>query len=212
VVLDVDNGPGQRPDPDCLLAAGRISNAAGRRGPEAPLLLGRLDLAHGATNPHLVLAQARAWRDWYRVDGYYADRCPVGEAWHPAVSRLLGRVRELGPAHVVLGHGTHPHPGYADLAEQLVTFTGPWSGYRFAQPPEWTVHLPAERFCHLVHSLPATRLDEALRLARRQGAGTVLFTDRRPGGAQEVGQEGVFATLPGYWDEIVSRTGRGVSE
>ncbi len=211
-VLDVDNGPGQRPDPDCLLAAGRISNARRRRGPGAALVLGRLDLAHGAANPHLVLAQARAWRDWYRVDGYYVRRCPSDAGWLPAVTSLLARVRALGPAHVVLGHGVHPHPGYADLAAQLVTFAGPWSRYRWSRPPEWTADLPADRFCHLVHSLPATRVDEALRLARWQGAGTVLLTDRRPREPQEEGEMGVFAALPGYWDEIVSRNGRGVSE
>ncbi|MFF4766550.1 hypothetical protein ACFY1V_08510 [Streptomyces sp. NPDC001255] len=211
-VLDVGNGPGQRPDPDCLLAAGRISNARRRRGPGAALVLGRLDLAHGAANPHLVLAQARAWRDWYRVDGYYVRRCPSDAGWLPAVTSLLARVRALGPAHVVLGHGVHPHPGYADLAAQLVTFAGSWGRYRWSRPPEWTADLPADRFCHLVHSLPATRVDEALRLARWQGAGTVLLTDRRPREPQEEGEMGVFAALPGYWDEIVSRNGRGVSE
>ncbi|EFG64678.1 conserved hypothetical protein, partial [Streptomyces sp. SPB074] len=139
-------------------------------------------------------------------------RCPADARALPAVSALLARVRALGPAHLVLGHGVHPHPGYAALAAQLVTFAGPWSRYRWARPPEWTAEHPAERFCHLVHSLPATRVEEALRLARWQGAGTVTLTDRRPREPQEPGGIGVFGALPGYWDEIVSRNGRGVSE
>ena len=40
---------------------------------------------------------------------------------------------------------------------------------------------------------------------------TIFFTDR--GGRWEgKGQIGPFETLPGYWDEIVSQIGRGVSE
>ncbi|WP_043265998.1 hypothetical protein [Streptomyces sp. CT34] len=50
----------------------------------------------------------------------------------------------------------------------------------------------------------------ALRMARRQGAGTVYFTDRRAAGAGAAG--GAWESLPGYWDEFVSRIGPGVSE
>ena len=73
---------------------------------------------------------------------------------------------------------------------------------------EWTADHPPERFCHFVHGVPRTHLDEALRIARWQGAGTICFTDRTDrGGRATPGRR-----MPGYWDEIVSRIGTGVSE
>lgn len=110
-------------------------------------------------------------------------------------------------ALLVFGHGTHPYPGYADLADQLVTFSGCWPDYRWSQAAAWTADHPPERFCHLVHGVPRMHIDEALRVARWQGADTVWFTDRR-------GEDGQnpWEALPGYWDELVSRLGPGVSE
>jgi hypothetical protein len=107
----------------------------------------------------------------------------------------------------VLGHGTHPYEGYADVADQLVTFAGAWADYRWSQVAEWTADHPAERFCHFVHGVPRTHLEEAVRIARWQGAGTIWFTDRPGAGGRDP-----WASMPGYWDEIVSRIGTGVLE
>ena len=115
-------------------------------------------------------------------------------------------------AHLVFGHGTHPYPGYAEAADQLITYTGPWTDYRWSQVAEWTADYPPERFCHLVHGVPRTHLEEALRIARWQGAGTIYFTDRVDRPRQGNGHTDPFETLPGYWDEIVSRIGPGISE
>ncbi len=46
-----------------------------------------------------------------------------------------------------------------------------------------------------------------MRVARWQGAGTIWFTDRRA-----VQDRDPWASMPGYWDEIVSRIGTGVLE
>lgn len=202
VVLDVADGPGVRPDPRCLESAGRLRNAGVR-------VLGRLDALHGARALAELLSDAQRYLDWYRVDGFYVDRCPAGRAELPALSRTAGALRGLSDAsHIVLGHGTHPCPGYAEHADQLVTFRGPWSDYRWSQVAEWTAEHPPERFCHLVHGVPRGHLDEALRIARWQGAGTIWFTD----GTDRGGLADPWETMPGYWDEIVSRIGTGVSE
>ncbi|MGW2704380.1 spherulation-specific family 4 protein [Streptomyces sp. NPDC001340] len=202
VVLNVAAGPGTRPDPHCLEAAGRVRNAGVR-------VLGHLELAHGARPLPDLLTDAHRHLDWYRVDGFLLDRTPTDRVALPEVRRAITALRAISDTpHIVLGHGSHPHPGYADDADQLVTFSGPWSDYRFSQVAEWTADYPPDRFCHFVHGVPLGHLEEALRIARWQGAATIYFTDRTDRG----GRTDPWETVPGYWDEIVSRVGTGVSE
>ncbi|MER6628365.1 spherulation-specific family 4 protein [Streptomyces sp. NPDC000987] len=202
VVLDVAEGAGIRPDPQCLEAAGRLRNTGVR-------VLGRLDTAHGARALTETIVDAGRFVDWYQVDGFLLARCPSGRASLPAIRRTVSALRAVRDgAHIVLGHGTHPHPGYAEDADQLVTFAGPWGDYRWSQAAEWTADHPPERFCHFVHGVPHRHLEEALRIARWQGAATVWFTDRTDRG----GRHDPWESVPGYWDDIVSRVGTGVSE
>ncbi|MGW7515724.1 spherulation-specific family 4 protein [Streptomyces sp. NPDC054796] len=201
VVLNVADGPGARPDPYCLPAAVRLHGAGVG-------VLGRLDLRDGTRPFGELVSEAHRYLDWYEVDGFYLRNCPADREGLPDTGRVVTTLRALCEAgHVVLDHGTHPHPGYAEVADQLVTFRGEWPDYRWSQVAEWTADHPPWRFCHLVHGVPRTHLEEALRIACWQGAGTVYFTDRS-------GRDGSdpWGTLPGYWDEIVSRIGPGVSE
>lgn len=201
VVLNVSDGPGTRPDPHCLEAAGRLRNAGVR-------VLGHLDAASGSRNFGEVISDAQRHVDWYQVDGFLLDRCPTDGVSLPEIRRTVATLRALcEDAHIVLGHGAHPHPGYVDCADQLVTFSGPWSDYRWSQVAEWTAEHPPERFCHFVHGVPLPHLEEALRIARWQGASTIYFTDHT-----DQGHGGPWEAMPGYWDEIVSRIGTGVSE
>ncbi|MFC3575756.1 spherulation-specific family 4 protein [Streptomyces yaanensis] len=202
VVLNVSGGPGARPDPHCLEAAGRLHTVGVR-------VLGHLDAAYGARTHGELISEAHRYVDWYRVDGFFLNRCPTERAMLPEVGRTITTLRSLlHHGHMVLGHGTHPYPGYVEYADQLVTFSGSWSDYRWSQVAEWTADHPPERFCHFVHGVPRGHLDEALRIARWQGAATIWFTDRTDRGGRADPWEG----MPGYWDEIVSRVGTGVSE
>ncbi|RZU44351.1 spherulation-specific family 4 protein [Streptomyces sp. BK022] len=202
VVLNVAAGPGTRPDPHCLQAAGRLRGAGVR-------VLGHLDLAHGMRPFADLVTDAHRHLDWYRVDGFLLERCPGDRTALPAVRRVITTLRALaGDTHIVLGHGEHPTPGYAENADQLVTFRGSWADYRWSQVAEWTADHPESRFCHFVHGVPRGHLEEALRIARWQGAGTVYLTDRTDQG----GRANPWETMPGHWDEFVSRVGTGVSE
>jgi hypothetical protein len=200
-VLDLDDGPGLRPDPCALAAVARL-RVRGRT------VLGRLPLAGGGRPFGELLRDAHRYLDWYRVDGFCLARCPGGPDRLTDVERLVTALRTLRPgARIVLDHGGHPCRGYADLADQLVTFRGRWSDYRWSQVAEWTAGFPPERFCHLVSEVPRTRLAEALRIARWQGAGSVYLTDR---GARD-GLD-PWSALPGFWDELVSGVKMAVSE
>ncbi|MFE0703434.1 spherulation-specific family 4 protein [Streptomyces sp. NPDC058872] len=203
VVLNVADGPGTRPDPHCLEAAGKLRNAGAT-------VLGHLDLAHGTRPLGELVSDAHRFSDWYKVGGFYLDRAPADRADLAGTRRLAATLEALldGGAHLVLGHGTHPHPGFAEVANQLVTFSGSWADYRWSQVAEWTAEYTETKFVHLVHGVPRTHLEEALRIARWQGAGTIFFTDR----TGRSGQNDQFHALPGYWDEIVSQIGPGVSE
>lgn len=202
VVLNVADGPGARPDPHCLEAAGRLRNMGVR-------VLGHLESPSGARAFGEVVSDAHRHIDWYQVDGFLLDRCPTDGVSLSEIRRTVTTLRAIcEDAHIVLGHGTHPHPGYLECADQLVTFCGPWSDYRWSQVAEWTADHPPERFCHFVHGVPLPHLEEALRIARWQGAATIYFTDRTDQG----GRSDPWETMPGYWDEIVSRIGTGVSE
>lgn len=208
VVLNVDNGPGDRPDPHCLAAAGRLTNAGVR-------VLGHLDLAYGWRPHGDLIAEAERYLQWYRVGGFLLDRCPVDRVDLPAVRRTAATLAALsGGGHLVLGHGTHPYPGYMEAADQSVTFSGPWADYRWSQVAEWTADHPPERFVHLVHGVPRTHLEEATRIARWQGAGTIFFTDRtdrldRLGGLDGDGESSRPEPLPSL-DELTDGTGMGV--
>lgn len=201
-VLDVSDGPGVRADLRCQVAGERLQRAG-------TAVLGRLDMLHGGRPFSDLIMTAHRYLDWYGVDGFYLAGCPTGPEHLDETRRAASTLRALceGDGYLVAGHGTHPHPAYARCADQLVTFAGHWTEYRWTQAPEWTADHPPERFCHLVHGLPGTHLEEALRVARWLGAGTVGFTDRTTRGGVDP-----WETLPGYWDAFVSRLGTCVSE
>lgn len=193
--FDVSSGPGSRADALCAEALTRVRE-------NAVPLLGRLDAVYGTRPYGELVADASRYRDWYQVDGFYVDRAPTLRAEVAQCRRATATLRALLPegGRVVLAPGAHPYPGYAEFAEQLVVFAGPWTRYRWSEVPAWTAEYPPGRFAHLVHGLPATHLDAALRVARWQGAGTVYMTDRTDRDGADP-----WAGLPGYWNEAVRR-------
>ncbi|WP_328915941.1 MULTISPECIES: spherulation-specific family 4 protein [unclassified Streptomyces] len=195
VAFDVARGPGARPDPLYGEAVARV------RENGVPLL-GRLDAVHGTRPRGELLAEAARYRDWYRVDGFYLDRPPTLGAETAECRRTVAALRAQldGAGTVVLAPGAHPHPGYAEFADQLVVFHGPWTRYRWSEAPQWTAGYPPTRFAHLVHGLAAPHLDTALRIARWQGAATVCPTDRTDRDGADP-----WAGLPSYWHEAVRK-------
>ncbi|MFC5722952.1 spherulation-specific family 4 protein [Streptomyces gamaensis] len=164
VVLNAADGPGPRPDPAFTAAAERLRGAG-------VTLFGYVDTGYGRRPPRAVAADVRRHRRWYGVDGVFYDQAAAHPALLPRYRRLLIVARALGARTAVLNPGTHPDPGYAELADLLVTFEGSWESYTHVTVPPWTRAHPPERFCHLVHGVPPEHARAVARTAGGRGAG-----------------------------------------
>ncbi|MFE1414464.1 spherulation-specific family 4 protein [Streptomyces sp. NPDC058746] len=163
VVLNPDSGPGEAPDERFALVAGRLREAG------VPVL-GYVDTDYGRRPHAAVVQELLRHRDWYATDGAFLDQVCAGPEQLAHYGRLSVAARAAGARTLVLNHGVHPHPGYAELADLLVTFEGPWDAYRDAtDAPAWTADHPAGRFCHLVYAVPPGA--PAAELAAQRGAG-----------------------------------------
>lgn len=163
VVLNVADGPGHLPDPDFRAAADELRGAGVR-------LLGYADTGYGHRPPREIIADIRKYRRWYDVDGIFFDQAAAQAALLPRYRRLVRLARALGARRAVLNPGTHPDPGYALIADLLVTFEGSWESYRRATVPNWTADHPPERFCHLVYGVPPGHAEQVARTADGRGA------------------------------------------
>jgi hypothetical protein len=160
VVLNPASGPGEARDARFAVVAERLRDAG------VPVL-GYTDTDYGR-RPHAdVVRDLLRHRDWYGADGAFLDQAAPDPALLGHYGRLAVAARAAGARTLVLNHGIHPDPGYADLADLLVTFEGPWDAYRDAAVPSWTADHPADRFCHLVYAVPPGAPAAALARQRR---------------------------------------------
>ena len=171
VVLNIADGPGDAPEPELGAAVRRVAEQGGT-------VLGYVDTAYGRRTPDAVRADARRYHAWYPVAGLFLDRVVTAADQLGAHARVVAAVRAGGAGTLVANHGTWPAPGYADLADALVTFEGPATAHAACASPAWAYGLPATRFWHLVYDVPAGELDAVLRRAVAGNVATVLATDR----------------------------------
>lgn len=146
LVLNVADGPGERPDPAFVAVVAALT---ARRVP----LVGYVDTAYGERDGAAVGRDVDAWAAWYGVEGVFLDQVPTSAQGLRRMTALAGQVRRAGAARVVMNPGVLPPSGLWALADVVVSFEGPWSAYRGpfrAVRPE----VDAVRVCHLVHSLP----------------------------------------------------------
>jgi hypothetical protein len=171
VVLNLANGPGSQLDDACLPALERL-RAAGIA------VCGYVDTNYGQRPVEEVAADLRRHVEWYQVGGVFYDRAASAPGQLSHYQGLAGRARDAGAPLVVLNHGAHPVEAYADHADLLGTFEGPWSSYVELGVPRWVRTRPAEQFFHLLHSVPVASLADAWWLAAHRHAGCAYVTDR----------------------------------
>ncbi|MFC1419255.1 spherulation-specific family 4 protein [Streptacidiphilus cavernicola] len=169
VVFNPASGPGPAPQPEFAQAAATL-RAAG-----VPML-GYVDTDYGRRGHREVVADVERYQEWYPVDGVFLDQAGSGAALLPYYRRLAVAARSLEARQVVLNPGVHPDPGYATIADVLITFEGAWETYRQLRIPDWTAEFPARRFGHLVHSAPADVCALVPRTAEEYGAGYCYAT------------------------------------
>lgn len=170
VILNVINGPGVRPEPAFQTVTRRL-RAAGVD------VIGYVDTSYGQRYPEQVTDEFLRYLDWYQVTGVCLDRVAATAPWIPHYAKLAGSAREMGAKVVFFNHGTHPAEGYAAHADLLGTFEGTWQAYQALDVPRWTTAWPAEKFYHVVHSVPPGRSRQTARLAVRRRAGNLYVTE-----------------------------------
>jgi hypothetical protein len=116
-IVNVHDGPGEERDEVYAVATGRLHKYGVR-------MLGYVDLNYGSRANGEVWCDIVGWSR-YPVGGVFFDRVPGDEAGVAYVAQVVRAVR----GSVVLNPGTRCVPRYAELADVVCTFEGPWKSY-----------------------------------------------------------------------------------
>jgi hypothetical protein len=172
VILNVANGPGTGPDPAFYPALDRLREAG-------VAVAGYVDSNYGRRPGRDALDDLGLFLRWYDVAGVLFDRVSVTAEHLDYYAALSRSARDMGAHKVLFNHGAHPLEAYAEHADLLGTFEGPWRAYLQLAVPRWTRSRPATNFYHVVYSVPPANYDHAYLLAMRRRAGCVYITDRK---------------------------------
>ena len=170
VILNVNDGPGERRDEARLEALERLLEAG-------VAVAGYVDVDYGQRPRHDVVADIGCFMLWYRVTGIFFDRVPAAPDQVPAAALLARHARDIGAQSVIFHHGVYPAEAYAEHADILGTFEGPWSSYVDLPVPRWARELTDAKSYHVVYSVPPASFGDAVLLANRRRAGYVYITD-----------------------------------
>jgi hypothetical protein len=171
VTLNVANGPGTEPDRAFFPAVDRLRQAG-------VVVAGYVDTNYGQRPAREALADLDNFLKWYEVTGVCFDRVSITAEYLGYYAALSRDARHSGARVVVFNHGAHPLEAYAEHANLLGTFEGPWRSYLKLAVPRWTRSRPADKFYHVVYAVPRENYDHAFLLAMRRRAGSVYITDR----------------------------------
>jgi hypothetical protein len=169
-VMNPDSGPGTEPDPAYRPVISAVTASGGR-------VIGYADTAYGRRPSGAVLRDLAAYRAWYGLTGVFFDQVPSAAHQLAKYRRLVAGARRIGFDFVVMNPGVTPSPGFAQLADVLVTFEGEWNAYCDYLVADWMRGYPRERFCHLIHSAGPTALAEMRARAESNHVGVVYATE-----------------------------------
>lgn len=172
VIVNVHNGPGESLDEAYLSA----THALRIKGVNAA---GYVDTDYARRPAAEVAEDFVSYARWYGLQAVFLDQVSSSLEDLDHYAECVLAVRAAGARFVAINPGTHPNPGYVDLANLTVTFEGPWSDYRGMSLPPWVRQYPPGRFCHLVHTTPQDAFGAALQLAAQRHVRSLYVTDGR---------------------------------
>lgn len=171
VVLNIASGAGERPDNAFLPVLSRLRDAG-------VTIAGYVDTSYGCRPLSAALIEFERYQEWYDVHDVFFDRVSTAAEHVDRYRTFADSARRHGADTVAFNHGAHPVEAYAEHADMLGTFEGPWQAYLDAVVPRWVRASPARKFFHLVHSVPHRHLGDALDLARKRNAGGAYVTNQ----------------------------------
>ena len=174
VVVNIASGAGDLRDTAYVDAVDRLRRAG-------LAVAGYVDTDYGHRDRADALVEVARYRDWYHVPSVFFDRVSSGIEHVGHYRGLAGNSRQLGMRQVAFNHGTHPVRDYAEYADLLGTFEGPFPAYLKLDVPSWVHDFPAERFFHLLYDTPHALGGAVRGLAAERNVGSVYITER--GGA-----------------------------
>lgn len=209
VILNVNSGPGEAPDPAFQDVVWR-AQAAGIK------VLGYVFTDLGNEDPDNVKAQIRAYQEWYGVDGIHLDGAeddPEAIPYYRDIAETIwagGRPGVVGgedlPGIVMLNPGYVPDEGFMEFADIVEVYEWYFDRYPGQEFPDWLYDYPADRFAHVIRDVPNSEpaLMLSLELARERGAGYVYATDLTDFQDADQGEEShEYDRLPSFWDSKV---------
>lgn len=146
-----------------------------------------------------------------KLDGIFLDGMATDDTRRAFFQTIYSYANGKG-LKVIGNPGAYPAPKYADLADVLVTYTGPASSYRSADPQPtnaWVYDKPNSAQGMLVHTASTcSDMQNLVSLANkpRLNTGLVYVTD------QNIGSP--WSALPSYWKNLlgtVDATNKGTT-
>ena len=131
---------------------------------------GYVDTNYGQRPVYQAMTDLGRYLDWYQVSGVFFDRVAAAAGKAGQYADLARAAREMGAHVVAFNHGAHPVEAYAEHADLLGTFEGPWNAYLELAVPRWVRSRAAGQFFHLLHSVPPASFSDAAWLAARRNA------------------------------------------
>ncbi len=166
-VMNPANGPGVAPD----AGYARVIALAKQKGVR---VLGYVATGYGAGTA--VLADIDSYKRFYGVTDIFLDEatvdCPSLRTYQPwiAAVRANGGLAAVNP-------GIIPAACWADAADIIVTFEGPFDSYLRYQGPPWASGHPSSRFWNIVYAVPPGSASFVRDLAGRHRVGLLYATE-----------------------------------
>jgi hypothetical protein len=191
IVANPNNGPGSSIDSNYKSYIAK-AQAAGVK------VLGYVATTWGARATSAVNADIDRWYSWYKVDGIFFDEGAVTSNKVSYYQTITNYVKSKSSKNfVMINPGTYYQTSaYVNIADSHMVWENAYSAYTSFSMPTWVRNYPAEKFCHVVHSTPSSKMANAISLAKSRNVGYLFVTD-------DV-MVNPYDRMPAYWTSFVS--------